>query len=268
MPKYKEDAAGGATAGRLARAMLLSPGRAAETLSTDRDAIGAALVLYLVYLAVSVAFYSWKPVEFPAPGGAPGLLGGEPLPQSPVFWAKVQAWNPLLTAIWLVFLAWFASFLQGGRLALRLLGGASLGVMPIVPILLYTGNQAPRWSVLASWVVVFGVMAPGLRRRRGDSWRRLAGLVLSIVIVNVALSPAFALAVLAGSEAAYQGLEIVMLFWTLGLGAYLLGRMESIATARAFAALFFSMLCQLLLVASLHLAGIVPKDILKALMSV
>lgn len=251
---------------RLAKELVASPGRAAERLKSDPDALPAALAIYLAYLVVSVAYYSWKPADFPAIADAP--MARTPLPQSPVFWARVQAWNPVLTGIWLFFLGWFVAQLKTGRLVLKIFVTALVWVVPSVVIVLWAGGQAPKLALLAAWAIVIAPMLPGLRAKPVEEWRPLAGLTLSIITVNLVLCPLFVFAVAARSQLMYQGLELVMLFWTLGLGAVVLGRLEGMPTPRAFAAIFFSMVAQMAAVFSLHIGGVVSKDILKALMSV
>lgn len=254
------------SAWRLAKALVTSPSKAADRLQLDADAVPSALVIYLVYLFVSVAYYSWKPADFPAIPDTP--LAHSPVSQSPVFWAKVQAWNPVLTGIWLVFLAWFAAQLKTGRLALRIFLTALVWVVPSVVIVLWAGGQVPKVALLFAWLAVLGPMVPALRARPPEAWRPLAGLTLSVVIVNLALCPFFVAAVAMRSQFGYQALEIAMLLWTLGLAAKLLAKIEGMPTPRAFAAIFFSMVAQMAAVFSLHIGGLVSKDILKALMSV
>ncbi|MCX5788645.1 MAG: hypothetical protein NTX64_09120 [Elusimicrobia bacterium] len=238
---------------RLGRDMIVAPRR--------------ALVIYLAYLAVSVAFYSWKPADFPSVSDAPLALRS-PLPQGPVFWAKVQAWSPALTAIWIYFLAWFVERLKTGRLAFWLFVSALVWVAPTVGLVLWASKQIPTLALGLVWLVALAPTVPLVRAKEPGSWAPLGALLLAIVAVNLALCPLFAVTVLIHSDKGYEGLEMVMLFWTLGLGTYLLSRIERLGAARAFAALFFSMIAQVAAVFSLHAGGLVSKEILKALMSI
>ncbi|MBI4346775.1 MAG: hypothetical protein HY553_07955 [Elusimicrobia bacterium] len=253
---------------RLARSIVFTPTRAAETLRSSPDAVPAALVIYFAYLAVSVAFYSWKPVDFPVVTEDRLGLQLSNMPTGPVFWAKVQAWNPFLTAILAFFLAWFAQALKGGRLAARVFKSALVWILPMLAILLWSGKAVPNWAVVAVWAVVLVPMIRGTRARPPETWRPLIAFVLSIVTVNLTLCPLFVVAVATRNQGLYTVLELGMLAWMLGLGCFLIGRLEELPAARAFVGLFFAMLAQITVAISLFIAGIVSKDILKALMSV
>lgn len=248
------------------RELLLSPRKAVERLRRPGAALREAACIYAAFLAASVLFYAVKPADFPPLDGA---QLPDPSQQGLLFWTKVQAWGPLLSAAWVALLAWFVQLMgRSSRLPLSLLAAAAFGMLPLAPILLYTNNVAGKAGLAAAWILIAAGMIPGLRRRPPQAWRRLASLVLGINAVNLALLVPFALAVLARSAPAYFALEILMLFWMLGLGSYLLGALEDVSTPRAFAALFCSMLAQLWLVFSLYFLGLVPKDVLKALLSV
>ncbi len=271
MPKRNEPQAapGPAAQGwKLARWVVFKPSRAAEALQNWTDRVPAALTIYLAYLAMSVVFYSWKPVDFPAVSDAPLPFANTPMPQGPIFWARVQAWNPLLTGMLVYFLAWFTSILKGGKLAGRIFMAAVIWVLPVVAILLWSGKTFPSWAVIVVWAVVLVPTAVYARRRDVDSWMALAGFGLSIMAVNIALCPLFVLAVATRSDSLYTGLELLMLGWTLAVGSSIVGQLEELPTARAFVAIFFAMIAQIAAVISLFVAGIVSKEILKALMSV
>ncbi|MBI5200072.1 MAG: hypothetical protein HY925_00670 [Elusimicrobia bacterium] len=271
MPKQlkTESAPGPAALGwKLARWVVFSPAKAAEALQTWPDAVPAALTIYFAYLAMSVVFYSWKPVDFPAVSDAPLPFAKTPMPQSPVFWARVQAWNPLLTGILVWFLGWFTSVLKGGKLAGRIFLAALVWVFPVFAILLWSGKALPSWAVIAVWGVVLIPTAVMARGRGAESWRTLAAFGLSIMAINVAMCPLFSIAVATRAESLYTGLELVMLLWTLAAGSAIVSRLEELPTARAFVAIFFAMIAQIAAVISLFIAGVVSKEILKALMSV
>lgn len=266
--KLPEQRSAGALGWKLARWIVFKPGRAAEALNSWPDAIPAALTIYLAYLAMSVAFYSWKPVDFPAVADGPLALGRTATQQGPVFWARVQAWNPLLTAFLVYFLAWFTSALKGGRLAVRIFAASLVWVLPVFAILLWSGKALGTWAVIATWAVVLAPTIPSVRARALESWRPLTAFALSIVTINLCLCPLFAVAVATRSQTLYTALELLMLGWTLGVGCYLLSSLEGLPTARAFVGLFFAMIAQIAAVISLFISGIVSKEILKALMSV
>ncbi|MBI3549920.1 MAG: hypothetical protein HY078_12860 [Elusimicrobia bacterium] len=252
---------------RLAVDLVIAPRRAAERLRKD-GALSSALIVYGVFVAASVAYYTLKPEDFPPvePSAMPMLGVGR---HGLLFWIKVEAWQPLLTAVWLVFLAWYCEFLKAGKsMARRLLLGAVLCAVPALPWLLYYSGEFVSKPVMALlWVGIFGAMTPWLRARR-ESWTPLLVVLLATNVVNLALLPLFASSILISSARAYFGLEIVMLLWTIGLSSFLIGKVEGLSTPRACAAIFLSAVCQLNCIFTLRLLDIVPKDVLKALMAV
>jgi hypothetical protein len=217
-----------------------------------------------------------------------------------MFWAKVQAWEPFLSAVWLVFLVWFCGYVSTSRLlraiessTRRLMDFANdtlptpiammfslpgklaffipllaFGLLPALPMLLYNKNLIGKPLLAAAWILIGAAMIPQLRKRPGGSWRPLAAFIMAINVINLALLAPFVATILLRATTAYHVLEMVMVFWTLGLGAYILSRLEGIPTARAFAVMFLSMLCQIWFVFALYFLGVVSSDILKALMSV
>ena len=145
---------------------------------------------------------------------------------------------------------------------------ALVWVAPTVALVLWASGQISKLVLLLVWLAALAPTVPSVRAKPAGSWAPLTALLLAIVAVNIALCPLFAGMVLVRSDKGYEALEMAMLFWTLGLGTYLLGRIEKMPAARAFAALFFSMVAQMAAVFSLHAGGLVSKEILKALMSI
>ena len=250
----------------LGRDLLIAPSRALKRLEGD-DGLQASLRLFAIALVAAVLFYTFKPTDFP-PTDSLDLPLGVDAQQSLVFWAKVQAWEPLLTAVMIVFLGWFCWFFKSGRAGPKLILGACLGLLPTIPMLFYTRNMISKPVFGLLWLAILGGMVPGLRTRAAASWKSLTSLILAINVVNLALLLPFIATVLLRAGSAYHALEIAMVFWTLGLGAYVLSSLDGLPTSRAFSAIFLAMLCQAWFIFSIYLLGLVPKDILKAMMSV
>lgn len=256
----------------LALETLFAPGRAAERLRGPGAGFAAALRVYLTYLLTAVAFYTFKPSDFPA--AAQGIGGWPALPPAaaatPLFWAKVMAWNPVLLLIWIAFLAGYCRFLKSFPfpLAAQLLGVTLYSLLPLAPILLYTSGRLERPAFLLLWAVIAIPLLYGIRGYGASRCKTLASTLMALNAVSLALFPPFCAAVILRSETAYGILEILSLFGSLILGSLLLSRVEGLSTPRAFAALFLSILSQMWLVVSMYLAGLLPKDILKAMMAV
>ncbi|MFH1725336.1 MAG: hypothetical protein ABII00_12045 [Elusimicrobiota bacterium] len=252
-------------AARLALDLLRRPARALDRiLEAPGAGLGQALWIYLAYLVTAVLFYTLKPDGFPPP-----------LPDAPppafergiLFWMKVHAWGPVLAAIWIAMTAWFGRLLRGGRLPVRLFAAALCGLAPLLLIFVYNNTGMPRWGFGLCWLMLVSAMIPGFRRVERGVWKPLAAVLLAVNAVAVAMLPLFMGAVLARHALSYHVLELAMLFWTLGLAAFGVSRVMGIQTARAFAAIFLSVVCQVFFVFSMRLLGLLPKEVLKALMT-
>ncbi|MBI5243821.1 MAG: hypothetical protein HY922_09110 [Elusimicrobia bacterium] len=267
-----------AAAWALARDILFKPSRGAERLR-EKDAFYASLRIYAVSVAAMVLFNWLKPEPYPLVSAmAQGII--EP-GRGLVFWVKVHAfWGTVLSAVLTVFLGWFSSRFSSSKLRMAWLVPFSMGLalMPLLPILLYKMDVIGKGSFALWWLLLLAAMAPGVRRRPADSWRSIAAFVLSLNAIYIALFPFLALGALLHQRTAawgwsYIGLDpfyfivsIAMLFWTLGLGTYMLGSLERFSKPRAFMALALSILSQELFIASLHSLGLLPKEVLKAMM--
>ena len=245
--------------------ILLRPSKAAARLDEDDSAIQDSLRIFLAYMASAVLFYTLKPAGFPpagpdAPLPAPGQEGL-------LFWVGVQAWSPVLTALWVFLTGSFARLLTGGRLPMRLFAAGGAALLPLLWVLFYTNTRMPRWTLGAGLLALCAAAVPAARAVPGPSWRALASWLMAVNAAALALLPLFACAVLARSALLYQALEIALLFWTLGLATYGTGRIARIPAARAFCAVFLGLLCQVVLVYAFYLLGLLPKGVLKALMA-
>ncbi|MEK9144722.1 MAG: hypothetical protein AAB339_03830 [Elusimicrobiota bacterium] len=245
--------------------MLLSPSKAAARLEEGDAALQDSLRIFLAYMASAVLFYTLKPAGFPpagpdAPLPAPGQEGL-------VFWVKVQAWSPLLTALWVLLTGSFARLLTGGRLPMRLFAAGGAALLPLLWVLFYTNTPMPRWTLGAGLLALCAAAVPAVRAVPGPSWRAYASWLMAVNSAAIALLPLFACAVLSDSPLLYQSLEVALLFWTLGLATYGTSRIARIPAARAFCAVFLGLLCQVVFVYAFYLLGLLPKGVLKALMA-
>lgn len=251
-------------AATLGRDLLARPGEAVERLR-GTEGLRPALWIYVAYLAVSTAFHTLKPPDFPSlPAGAPALEveGGA------LFWARVHAYNPLFTAAGIALIGWFAGLLRGGRLPLRLGAAALCGTLPALLVVARTQDGVSLPAFAGGWVLLAGAAVWAGRRMDLPPWRPLSALILAVNVVALALMPALGLAAGLRAPAAYHILELAMVFWTLGLAAFGVSRLGDLSAARAFCAIFAATVCQVFLIFSLHLLGIIPRDALKALMTV
>ncbi|MFA6028758.1 MAG: hypothetical protein WC969_02765 [Elusimicrobiota bacterium] len=254
-----------ASAWALARDLVFAPARALRALHEDPEALWSAARVYAAYLAFSTVFYALKPAGFPPLGPEQPFTPPE---GGLLFWAQVQAWSPPLTALLCALTAFFLTLLAGRRLAPRLLAACASAAAPLALLLIYRNTGMPRWALGAGLLALAALIGRRLRATDPSLWRPLAGWLLLVNALNLALMPLFAAAVLLRAALLYNGLEIALLFATLGWGTYGVARIARLPNARAFCALFLAMLSQIVLVFAFHYLGALPRTVLKALMSV
>lgn len=246
--------------------LLLSPPKAVRRLQGPGAALTQSIILYLVFLLASVAFYAWKPENFPLPSGdmPVPVLGAKS--HGLLFWTEVQLWEPLLSGIWIVFLAWFATFfcLDFASLPVLIILGGMIGLAPGLLLLLHYAGKLSWPFILIFWVAACVLIFPSLKRRA--FWKPLISMILAINIVNLAFLIPAIFSVAARSSTAYTWVAAVGGLWMLALGSFLLARLDNISTARAFSAFFLSFLWQTFFCGSLYFLNLLPKEILKAML--
>lgn len=250
----------------LGRDVVFAPGRAFEKTAADpARAVRPALGVLGAYMAASAFFYWLKPESFPPPPEGATL----PVDPRPLwFWVRVQLWTPALAAVLVATTGWFAVVLDGGKLPLRLAGAVLSCAVPALLLVVHSNGLIPRAAFIAALAALPALAYPGWRRLDRARWRSLTAALLAANAPAVAMVPVFTAVVLLRSAVLYQGLEMVLLFWTLGLCSYGVGRTLGLPTARAFAAVFLGFIAQIFFVFSMHNAGLLPNDVLKALMAV
>ena len=250
----------------LCRGAVLSPRRTFDKTAADpARAVTPALGVLALYMAVSAVFYWLKPDSFPPP--PEGALAPA-VPRSLLFWVRVQLWTPALAAVLVATTGWFAVVLDGGKLPLRLATAVLASAVPALLLVVHSNGLIPKAAFIAALALLPALAFPAWRRIGRERWQCVTAVLLSANAPAIALVPVFTVTVLLRSAVLYQGLEMVLLFWTLGLCSYGVGRSLKLPTARAFAAVFLGFIAQIFFVFSMHNAGLLPNDVLKALMAV
>ena len=237
-----------------ALSLLLRPKRAAQAL---------AIAIFISYLLVSAAFHAWKPFDFPPlPGGAQM----EAPPGGLLFWVKVQAWQIPLAALGILLTAWFARLLSGEGIPRRIAAATGCALLPLLLIAASRMLHMPKWIFAICWLVLLAALIPGLKRVEAGSWRPLAAWLLGANVVAVAAVPFAVGLVVLKAASAYQAFEYVTAFWMLALTTYGVGRLFAVATARAFCAVFLSVICEVLFLFGFYFLGFLPKAVLSVLL--
>jgi len=239
---------------------LFAPGAAAD-LAREPGSLAPAAWLYVAFLLGTALLYSWKPFDFPDRNA--------PFPadtQNLWFWLKVMAWQPPLEAAWVVFLLAQLQWLKAGKMFWRLLGGVVATAAPFILLVVYTqgGLGKPAYAAgMAAWLALVIYWARLVPR---ELWRPVFALMLALNVIGLLSLAPMAIAVPLESDQLFKAAQIVSGLWVLLSGTIALRALAGQRLPRCFMAVLFSMFMQIAFAFALHMLGLVPKDILKALL--
>ncbi|MHB2025726.1 MAG: hypothetical protein ACYCPQ_03665 [Elusimicrobiota bacterium] len=245
----------------LSRLYLFFPRHGAKT-ARQENALTPSLWLYVLFLAASLAFYWLKPWNFPDLNA--------PFPVEPMglwFWTKVMLWQPPLELAWIIFLLGLSSWLREGSFIFKLACGAAWTAAPFILIVLYAQNpQFSTWTfdlLLAAWVIPFYPLA---RKIASADWRPTLAFMLGTNVIGLAILLPMIISVIIDSKNFFYASQIIGGFWILIVSALGLKEILSLRLPRAFMAVLLSLFLQMALAFALHMAGLVPAQMLKALL--
>ncbi|MDD5657147.1 MAG: hypothetical protein PHF00_07820 [Elusimicrobia bacterium] len=239
---------------------MFSPSRAAQA-CRERSALAPCAAIYAAFTVAYLLFFAFKPFDFPD-ATAPYARQAEGL----AFWLKVMLWQPPLEAAWIVFLAGLAAWFASGRLAVRMALATAWAAAPFVLMAVYASSSMSKPPLAAGTLVWLGLFVPLWRRLKSAQFAPLLCLMLGLNVIGLAVLPGMIAAALARSPGLFQAVQAAGALWLLGCGGLGLRALTGLRLPRAFMALVLSMFFQVALAFSLHLLGVVPKDILKALL--
>jgi hypothetical protein len=244
----------------LARACLFTPSRAAEE-ARRPGSLTPALWLYLVYLLASAVFYAYKPFDFPDKTAA---FPRET--QNLWFWLKVMLWQPPLELLWIGLLLALVEWFRAGKLFFRLLGAVLATAAPFVLLVVYKQGGLGWWGFALLALAWACVMAFWAARVPAEQWRPVAALMLALNAIGLLMLLPMALSAAVDSPNLFQAAQIGGGLWVLLCGTLALRALTGLRLSRCFMAVLLSMFMQIAVAFSLHMLGLVPKDILKALL--
>lgn len=242
-----------------ARLCLFSPSRAAQSAKRE-DAWKDGLAIYAIFLAASAVFFWLKPADFPDVNA--------PIPiehRGLGFWLKVGFWQLPLEAGWILFLAVLARFFSRGSWPVRFAAAVLWTAFPFLAFVAYGQGAIPRLGLHAAFLVWLAPMALLARRLEAGEWRPLAAFILGMNAIGLALLAPMAAAALFQSASFFTFSQALGGLWMLAFASLGLRELSRLRLPRAFMAVLFSMFLQIALAFHLHLGGLVPKEILKAL---
>ena len=243
------------------RRYAFAPSQAAQA-SRDKANLAPNVIIYALFATASLIFFWLKPFDFPdanaaLPGKARGLL----------FWFKVMLWQPPLELAWIAFLLGLTQWLRGGKLVVRLTAAALWTALTFVLIISYwqklgLGQLGFALGCLAS----FALFVPAVRNFPAAERLPVVSFMLGLNALGLIMLAPTALAAALRSSVLFNAAQIAGGIWMIGAGALGLRRLTGIRLARAFMAMLLSMFFQIALACALYLLGVVPKDILQALL--
>lgn len=240
--------------------MVRSPSAGAEK-ARPREALPASLRVYAAFLLLYALFFWLKPFDFPDPN-----VGVPREAQGLLFWLKVMGFQPLLEAAWVVFLLGMARWFAAGRLAPRLLTGVLWTAAPFILLVVYHQNAMPKALFAAGgalWLASYGLV---IKREDLGALRELLSFMLALNAIGIALLVPMTLLTAARSRELFMLTQGLGGFWLLGAGALGLRKLTGLRMSRAFLSMLLSMFMQIAFTFLLYMLGIVPKEILKALL--
>lgn len=246
---------------RLTRLFVRSPERAAEA-CLERDSLAPNVALYAAFAVASMLFFWLKPFDFPDinaafPRDEQGLL----------FWFKVTLWQPPLEAAWILFLLGLTQWLRSGVLGLKLLSGVLWTAVPLALIAAYTqthGLSKPLFAL--GEAASFALFVPLLAGFPKEELFPVASFMIGLNVLGLIMLAPMIAAVPLASPSLFNAAQLAGGLWMLGAGTLGLRRLTGMRLPRAFMAVLLSMFFQISLAFALHFLGLVPKEILKALL--
>ncbi len=246
---------------KLTKLFLSKPSKAAEA-SRDEANLGPNLALYFAFVVASMLFFWLKPFDFPDVNAA---LPRES--QGLGFWFKVMLWQPPLEAAWIVFLLGLAQWLREGKLAIRLLSAVLWTALPIALIAAYVQLHGLTKPVLAlGEAACFALFVPLVSKFPRDERLPVASFMIGLNVIGLIMIAPMILSVIVDSGKLFEWSQIAGGLLMVGVGTAGLRALCGMRLPRAFMAVLLSMFFQIALAFALHFLGVVPKEILKALL--
>ena len=245
----------------LSRDYLFSPSRGAEE-NRENGNIPSNLILYAFFLTASLIFYWLKPWDFPDQYA--------PFPrefQGFFFWFRVMLWQPPLEIAWILCLLGLVSWLEKGNLVIKLTSALAWTASPFILIILFAQKHGiPKPLFILGEIISFGLFIPLLRRLKKEDWLPVSGFMLGLNVIGFVIIIPMAASVFLNSSIIFNGSQILGGLWMLWGGMMGLRALKGMRLSRAFLAMLFSLLFQIAFAFALYFIGIVPKEILKALL--
>lgn len=238
---------------------LRTPSRAAQACAR-RDSLAANLWIYAAFTILSLIFFQLKPADFPDVH-APITPGA----RDALFYLGMAVWQPVLEAAWIVFILALIRYFDGNSWGFRLTTAVLWTAVPFILMVLRGQKFLPLGAYLACLAIWSLPLLCRLRAASASQWTSVAGFMLGINAVGLAILPPMALAVALKAPGLFTFTQAAGGLWILGVGMIGLRELTGLRLPRAFMAVLLSMFLQIAFAFTLHLLGLIPKEMLKAL---
>jgi hypothetical protein len=230
--------------------------------SRQTESFRAGLCIYFAFLAGSAVYLTFKPENFPDPN-VPVLGEGAGF----LFWLKVMLWQPPLELAWILFVAALSAWFREGFWPLRLSTAVLWMALPFLLILLWVQKiPIPKPVFAAGNLICWALFYPCLRKLQYGDLRLIASLLLALNVIGLVLIIGMGTCVALNYPPLFNAVQIAGGLWMLRTGTLGLRTLTGLRLPRAFMALLLSLFFQVALAFNLHLLGLVPKEMLKALL--
>ena len=244
----------------LGKLYLISPTRGAQA-ARDEENLAPSLWLYAAFVLGYMVFFRYKPLDFPDKNA--------PLPaevQDLFFWFKVTLWQPPLEAAWIVFLIGLIQWFEKGSWPVRFMTAVLWTATPFILIAAYAQKGGlPKTGLAAGFAAWLALFYPLIRKAPRKRWMPMISYMMGLNVIGIVLLLPMAIAVALDAPMLFNASQAAGGIWILIVGTLGLRELTGLRLSRAFMAVLLSMFFQIALAFNLHLLGLVPKEILKAL---
>ncbi len=247
-----------------AKSFLVAPSDAAD--ACDRpSALGDGLKIYAALAVAELASSRFDPLSFLDPA-APARYA-----RTVGFWLGLALWQPILTATSIALTILLLEWLREGRLPLKTAAATIWSALPVALTVYYASPNAGSsgWfiALLAVWAAPAVLLA---KRIAPERRRRVAAFLLGMSAIQiVGLVFEFAVVVPTRSLNAFYAYSALMLIWVAACFGIGMRRMKiTDSMARAVLAFIFALLVGSVAPWIAYRLGLMPKEILKAVLYV
>jgi len=244
----------------LSRRFLFSPARAAKAALAPEN-LAPCLCIYAAGMLCESLLSALRPPRFLDQAGAI-------LPQSQTWFSALQVllWQIPLEAALVAFVVGFLAWYKAGRNPWRLFASMAWALGPALLFVLYKTGVGTKAVLGLGSLAALGLFLPLWRRCERHDIMPQVNLMLGINAVYLVILVPMALAVFFRAPDFYIYVAAAGGLWMAALAALALRPLTGLSLPYTFMAILLANLLQTSIIFALHALGLLPKDILKAML--